>query len=856
MIGYSWVSITALFCYLFLFLTFFASKKKEQVIRSFMMLMLLMILWVGGSFAMRMQLWPSVNFWHHISVLGMLLVPAGYYLFTMDFLDEKNNHSKYLWLPVHFAIFAVNCITCWFIPEPEVIQTGNSVQFLYHYTWRIYILAVLVTPCFLHLTTAVRRRCKGNHLALRQLKPILYGLAALLLGHIAATLPSFLGFPLDILSGVINVLFVFYALHKKRLFKMTLLLSKPNYLLISLALGCGIFYRIAAPFQQFLMQTVGMEHTVSVVTIAAALFVTVLLLYGLLALVLNSIFIRNEQLQQQRIDQLSDDVTHIFSVNDILQNMSDVILQTTHVEHIAIFIRQADQDYRVEYTTNPLDEKGFYLKGDHPLVSFFKKHPVSITRQEFARSTVYRSMWEEEKKLLNALKADCFVPLCSDNDLVGIIFLPEKKDRTPYHKNDLAAVEHIASICAGAVKEASVYERAITEARRDKLTGLINRKFFLELLEQEFNQYKDTALSLCLLNVDDFKLYNQLYGTQEGDIALFRIAGVLRSSLNETCHAARIGGKEFALLLPGYDIYSAKLLTENLVAEIMDINSRHGGQVSKALTVSAGICAAPYMASSAKELFQNAETAVYTVKRSGKNAVQIYSSEIFHQEEQESSTYRSGYGENASTIYALTAAIDTRDHYTFQHSQNVAYYALELARAAGMGNDLLEIVKEAGLLHDIGKIGVREDILNKPGKLTPDEYSTMKGHVENAVNIIRYLPSLDYVIPAVLSHHERYDGRGYPRQLAGDEIPILGRILCIADSFDAMTSERTYKPALTVEQALTILRQEAGKQFDPKLVMIFVDLVKSGSLEIRSQAVDGSSAPLLMENAQTIEVAK
>ena len=835
MIGYSWVPITALFCYLFLFLTFLAAKKKERVIRSFMGLMLIMILWVGGSFAMRMQLWPSVDFWHHVSVLGMILVPPGYYMFVMDFLEEKNARGKYLWMLLHIGIFVFNCLTCWFVPEPEVVNTGSSAQFLYHYSWHIYLLGLLMLPCLAQVTMVVRRHCKGNRIAFQQLKPILTGVLYLLVGHIISTLPIFMGFPLDIASGIANVFFVFYALYKKRLFKMTLLLSKPNYLLFALASSCFIFYYIATPIQQFFIGTVGLEYTLSVVFIAAAFFVTVLALYGILASVFNAIFIRNEQQHMQCINQLGDDVTHIFSVNDILQNMTDVILQTTHVERMAIFIRQADGDYRIEFTTNPLDEKGFYLRSDHPLVSYFKQSDKYATRRDFSRATVYRSMWETEKKLLISLKSECFIPLSCENELVGIIVLPERKDFQPYHDNDLALVQMIASICTTAIRDAVVYERAIAEARRDKLTGLLNRKFFLEFLDHVFEQYKDSSLSLCLLNVDDFKLYNQLYGSQEGDLALSRIAGLLRSVINENSHAARIGGKEFALLLPGYDIHSAKLLAENLAAEVMEINKRSGGQVTKTLTVSVGICAAPYMASSAKELFQNAETAVYTVKQSGKNAVQIYSSELFRQELQDVNTHRSGYGENANTIYALTAAINTRDHYTFQHSQNVAYYASELARAAGIDDDLLEIVTEAALLHDIGKIGVREDILNKPGKLTPEEYEIMKGHVENAVNIIRYLPSLGYVIPAVQSHHERYDGRGYPRQLAGDEIPILGRILCIADSFDAMTSVRSYKSAASVQTAIAILDAEAGKQFDPKLVRIFIDLLEKGNIEIRNQ---------------------
>ena len=324
---------------------------------------------------------------------------------------------------------------------------------------------------------------------------------------------------------------------------------------------------------------------------------------------------------------------------------------------------------------------------------------------------------------------------------------------------------------------------------------MINRKYFLELLDKEFEKYKDTALSLCLLNIDDFKLYNQLYGTQEGDIALSRVAGILIAALNDTCHAARIGGKEFALLLPGYDIYSAKLLTENLVTEIMEINTRNGGQISRKLTVSAGICAAPYMASSAKELFQNAETAVYTVKRSGKNAVQIYSSEIFYQEEQRSD-YRSGYGENASTIFALTSAINNRDHYTYQHSQNVAYYAQELAKAAGMESDLQEIAKEAALLHDIGKIGIPDSIITKNSGLSDKEYYVTRKHPEIGAEILAKITEMPDIGIGARWHHERYDGTGYPDGLKENEIPEEARIIAVADAYDAMASRRSYHDVL------------------------------------------------------------
>ena len=144
--------------------------------------------------------------------------------------------------------------------------------------------------------------------------------------------------------------------------------------------------------------------------------------------------------------------------------------------------------------------------------------------------------------------------------------------------------------------------------------------------------------------------------------------------------------------------------------------------------------------------------------------------------------------------------------------------------------------------HDIGKIGIREDILNKTGPLDSEDWKIMRGHVDNAVNIIRHLPSLDYTIPAVLSHHERYDGMGYPRKLAGEEIPLTGRVLCVADAFDAMTSSRSYKDPIPVDRALEILEKEAGKQFDPNLVKVFVELVRSGKIKLRTHQEEGDKA--------------
>ena len=229
--------------------------------------------------------------------------------------------------------------------------------------------------------------------------------------------------------------------------------------------------------------------------------------------------------------------------------------------------------------------------------------------------------------------------------------------------------------------------------------------------------------------------------------------------------------------------------------------------------------------------------AVFQMKGKGKNGIMLSSGLMINSDgeglQEQPEQRQEIYSEYASTIFALTATIDTKDHYTFNHSKNVTYYAAELGYACGMNDDSVEMLKEAGLLHDIGKIGIPENILNKPGKLTSEEYDIMKGHVENSVGIIRYLPSLDYVIPAVIGHHERYDGTGYPRQIAGKDIPLSARILCVADSFDAMISKRTYKKeAMSVEMALKEISNQAGYQFDPELAKLFISLVEDGKINI------------------------
>jgi len=173
-------------------------------------------------------------------------------------------------------------------------------------------------------------------------------------------------------------------------------------------------------------------------------------------------------------------------------------------------------------------------------------------------------------------------------------------------------------------------------------------------------------------------------------------------------------------------------------------------------------------------------------------------------------------------LHSLTSAVDAKDAYTCGHSERVALLSRHLAKEAGLADHSVERIYMAGLLHDVGKIGVPESVLQKTGRLTPEEFDQMKKHPQIGARILQDIKQIADIIPGVLSHHERYDGKGYPFGLAGENIPHMGRIICLADCFDAMTSNRTYRKALPLEVALTEIRRCAGTQFDPALTEAFL----------------------------------
>ncbi len=356
--------------------------------------------------------------------------------------------------------------------------------------------------------------------------------------------------------------------------------------------------------------------------------------------------------------------------------------------------------------------------------------------------------------------------------------------------------------------------RLAERAASDPLTHLMNHASFHARLRAAVTQARedDTPLGLILIDLDHFKSVNDTFGHQIGDQVLLDCADRLQRAAAPGDVVARVGGEEFAWLRPGSDGAACLAAAERLREEIAEATV---GPV-RSLTISAGVCElAP--GRSATEMYRLADGALYWAKGHGRNITFQYSPEVVEELSAEERAVRLERLAAVNTVRALAKAVDAKDPSTHRHSERVGQWAQDLARALGWSEPEAAALFEAALMHDVGKIGIPDAILAKPGRLTDDEMEQMRTHSALGAQMVTGVLNDDQV-SWIRGHHEFVDGSGYPDGLVGDEIPVGARILALADAWDAMTGTRSYSPASTQAAALEECRRCAGTQFDPMVV--------------------------------------
>jgi diguanylate cyclase (GGDEF)-like protein/putative nucleotidyltransferase with HDIG domain len=370
--------------------------------------------------------------------------------------------------------------------------------------------------------------------------------------------------------------------------------------------------------------------------------------------------------------------------------------------------------------------------------------------------------------------------------------------------------------------------------RIDSLTGLYNHRHFQESLAKAIITSNITMrpISLVVFDLDNFAGINNMQGHLFGDRVLAAIGDSVKTLVRYNNEAFRIGGDEFAVILPNTDPQTATVVAENLKTGVVKTVSNLIENLN--FSISIGISCYPDIAKSKEQLFNTADGALYWIKYNGKNDILVFDPDIV---ESLSADERARKAENQlflEMVNSLAETVDAKDSYTMQHSKNVSEMAGNIARAAGFSEEAVRKIEAAGLLHDIGKIGVPDNILNKPGRLTDDEMLIIKNHPVTSSHIIEST-SLKDLAQIIRAHHERWDGMGYPDGLKGEDIPVESRILALADTYDAMTTDRPYRKGCSIDEAIAEVEKCAGSQFDPHFAEIFASMFSENLLSHKKE---------------------
>ncbi len=596
------------------------------------------------------------------------------------------------------------------------------------------------------------------------------------------------------------------------------------------------------------------------------------LFYGYLANQAKAHYVRSVDLEAKKRDleiilEITKSVSSTLDIQGVLRTIVNKVAEYVHADRCSIIL--VDDQHRCGYVVASHDVPEL-----NRLEIDLQKYPEIYKALESKEAVIINDVNAEAlmnnvREVLNQIhiKSLLVVPISYQEEVIGTLFLKAIKVRHSFTQDEIKFCQVVANTSANALKNAQLYEQIKLQAKTDGLTKLLNHRSFLESYQEEVMRSRRTnkPFSIMMIDVDNFKSINDSYGHQCGDSILYKLAGCLKDNTRSIDIVARYGGDEFICLLPETSHDQGLMVANRIMKKIMERTDE--GHII--LSLSIGMATYFYHTDDPTMLLQLADQAMYLAKYRGGNQIFTFdqsdtqnlrgwNKKVFETflilktlsrfdnaqeiavELTEQLRKMISVDSSPQSLYevvtSLSSALDARDHYTNGHSERAIAYAKQIASDLGMPMNQQEELVYLCLLHDIGKIGIPDHILNKPGRLTAEEFEIMKRHAEIGEKIISPLEALKSLKPLIRHHQEYYDGRGYPDGLCGEAIPLACRILSVVDTFDAMTTDRPYRAALPMEAAIAELRRCAGTQFDPEIVEIFIRILKKEESVIKSPA--------------------
>jgi len=758
--------------------------------------------------------------------IGGVGAVVAHYHFVSAFTRRPSRVAVWAGYATLLFIFAPLAVRGYFPVSVQLVDGGLHVDhglFLYPLGGIGFVFGLM---SMLALTRALRS--SKDAVERSRMMYLMVGMGLFICLGIREVIPPMPKVPLNQIGHLLNALVIAYVIHRYRLLDARILVRRwLAYAGITASLAFlffGVLFTINDVLAVEWSSPTGLTVTSCAVVLMAAVFHPMKTVLDRMA---SRIVYGSRYDYRTTVLAFASKLSNVLELDELADTLLKSVVSTVSASQASLLFKDGDR-YKARFAERmnagepviPIS-----LRTEGLVISWLESENKPLHRESIDSEAQFKGLWREDRQALDAAQVELLCPIMSRRKLVAILALIRKHPRGDYGGDDADLLMTFAHEASVAIENAMRYERARQRANTDELTGLFNHRHFYQRLDEEIARSSrfGGVFSLVMLDMDNFRVYNEAYGHFAGDKVLETLGKTIDQSIRGIDSGFRYGGDEFSIVMPQTPPEQARKAAERLRKAIEARTDLEG----MPLSCSIGVATWPTDGVMREEVVQSADAALYQAKRSGGNRVCLASEVALSQAMRAGAAHDSRNRDAVlSTIYALAATVDAKDHYTYGHSKKVSRYATDIAEALGYSPDGVERIRAAALLHDIGKIGISDRLLGQREPLRTDDWDVIHSHPDLGVAILKHVDGLADCLPGVQYHHERYDGTGYPANLKGENIPLDARILAVADAFDAMTTERPYRPwKRSREEALQELERHAGSQFDPRVVEVFARIV-------------------------------